>query len=139
MPGAKTYTMGPGDLVVGETGTSVEIACQITSGVVSWDVDAEDDTPLLCGDVEAGDETFTAALAVNLFQDLSDDGIVEWSWAHKGESHPVEFIPSTAVGKRIVGTVKVRPIDVGGEARTKPRSDVEWPFVGEPVLEAVTP
>ncbi len=136
---ASTYTFGPGSLIIGETGSSIEISCQVTNGTVSWDVDAEDDTPLLCGEVEPGDEEFTAALAFNTFQDLADDdGIVVASWgAMKGTVQPIEFIPSTAAGKRIVGNVKVRPIDVGGEAKTKPRSDVEWPFVGEPVLEPV--
>lgn len=136
---ATTYTFGPGSLIIGETGSPVEISCQVTSGTVEWAVDAEDDTALLCGDVEPGEETFTATLSFNIFQDLTDDaGIVVQSWGPmKGTVQPVEFIPATAAGKRIVGSVKVRPITVGGEAKTKPRSDVEWPFVGEPILEDV--
>lgn len=135
---AKTYRMGPGTLVLGETGSSIEIDCQITSGTITWDVDAEDDVPLLCGEDDPGDETFTATLTGNLFQDISVDGIVPWSWDRKGESVPFEFVPSTAAGRRVVGSVKVRPIDLGGDAKTKPRSDFEWPCVGEPVLEDVT-
>lgn len=136
---AKTYTFGPGSLIIGPTGSPIEVSCQVTGGTVEWDVDAEDDTPLLCGETEPGEETFGAALSFNVFQDLGDDdGIVVASWgAMKGTAQPVEFIPSTAAGKRIVGTVKVRPITVGGEAKTKPRSDVEWPFVGEPILETI--
>lgn len=136
---AKTYTFGPGSLIIGATGTSTEISCQVTSGTVEWDVDAEDDVPLLCGETEAGEETFTATLGFNIFQDLSeDDGIVVQSWGSmKGTVQPVEFIPSTAAGKRVVGSVKVRPITIGGDAKTKPRSDVEWPFVGEPILEDI--
>lgn len=136
---AKTYTFGPGSLILGETGTTTEISCQVTSGTVEWDVDSEDDVPLLCGEVEPGDETFSAALGFNVYQDLGDDaGIVVKSWGEwKGAVVPFEFIPSTAAGKRIVGLVKVRPITVGGDAKTKPRSDVEWPCVGEPILEDV--
>lgn len=134
---AKTYRMGPGTLVLGDAGDSMEIDCQITSGTVSWDVDSEDDVPLLCGEDDPGDETFTSQLAGNLFQDISTDGIVTWSWDHKGEAVPFEFVPSTAEGRRVVGIVKVRPLDLGGEAKTKPRSDFEWPCVGEPVLESV--
>lgn len=134
----KTYTLGPGSLIIGQTGSPLEISCQMTSGTVQWSTDAEDDVPLLCGDVAPGDESFTAVFSGNLFQDLSEGGIVEFSWDHKGEVLPVEFVPSTAAGRRVIGSIKMRPIDVGGEAKTKPRSDVEWPFVGEPILESIT-
>ncbi len=39
----------------------------------------------------------------------------------------------------LIGSVKMRPLDVGGDAKTKPTSDFEWPFVGDPVLDDVTP
>lgn len=135
----QSYVVGPGTLKFGDVGSEQAIECQITSAVVAWDVDAEDDVPLLCGEVAAGDEIFTATISGNLFQDLSTGGIVEWSWTNKGAEMPVEFIPSTAEAKKITGTVKVRPIDIGGDAKAKARSDFEWPFVGEPVLGAVTP
>lgn len=135
----QSYVVGPGTLKFGEVGSVQQIECQITSAVVSWDVDAEDDVPLLCGEVAPGDEVFTATLSGNLYQDLSTGGIVEWSWTNKGTSQPVEFIPSTAEAKKITGTIKVRPIDVGGDAKAKARSDFEWPFVGEPELDAVGP
>lgn len=135
----ESYVVGPGTMTLGETGSEISIDCQLTSALVSWDVDAEDDVPLLCGETAPGDEIFTATLSGNLFQDLSTGGIVEWSWTNRGTSQPVVFIPSTAEGKEIVGTVKVRPIDIGGEAKSKARSDFEWPFVGEPDLQAVTP
>lgn len=133
---AKTTTVGPGSLVIGETG-GLEIAMQVTQATVSWDVDAEDDTPTLDGGVEAGDETFTATLSATLFQDLgAEDSIVVYSWDNRGAVVPVVFVPNTAAGKSIRGQVKVRPIDVGGEAKTKATSELEWPFVGEPVLSA---
>lgn len=135
----ESYVVGPGTLSLGETGDEIAIDCQLTSALVSWDVDADDDVALLCGETAPGDEIFTATLSGNLFQDLSTGGIVEWSWTNRGTSQPVEFIPSTAEGKKITGTIKVRPIDIGGEAKTKARSDFEWPFVGEPELAAVTP
>lgn len=135
----ESYVVGPGTLQLGDTGDELALDCQITSAVVSWDVDAEDDVPLLCGETAPGDEIFTATLSGNLFQDLSTDGVVEWTWAHKGESVPVVFIPSTAEAKEITGTIKIRPIDVGGDAKAKARSDFEWPFVGEPEIGAVTP
>lgn len=133
----ESYVVGPGTLKLGTAGDLIAIECQLTSALVEWDVDAEDDVQLLCGETASGDEIFTATLSGNLFQDLSTGGIVEWTWDHKGESQAVEFIPSTAEAKKITGTIKVRPISVGGDAKAKARSDFEFPFVGEPVLAAV--
>lgn len=135
-----TYKLGPGTLVIGETGTEVDFTPQVTGCTVSWDKDKDDDVPVLSGGSLTGDTTYTATLSANLFQDLGDDGIVMFSWAHKGETVPVTFIPSTAEGKKVTGNVILDPIDVGGdEAKQRPRSDIEWSFVGEPELEAVAP
>lgn len=137
MAGASTYVMGPGTLTFGETGSEQEVSCQITTGTVTWDTDQEDDTPVLCGDVEPGAVTFTAALEATLYQDISAEGVVEWSWSNKGSTVPVEFVPSTAKARKITGSIQVRPIDVGGDVKAKPTSDIEWPFVGEPTLDDV--
>lgn len=136
---ANTTTIGPGSLVIGETGSPLEFSCQVTEATVEWDVDAEDDVALLCGDVEGGDEVFTASLSATLYQDLgAESSIVSYTWEHKGDVVPVTFVPSTAAGQQVTGNVRLRPINVGGEARTKATSDVEWPFVGEPTLAAVS-
>lgn len=134
-----SYKMGPGSLVIGETGTPLEISCQITACTVEFETDAEDDVPTLCGGTLAGDETETATLTGTIIQDLSDDGIVEYTWANSGTVQPVVFIPNTDVGKQILGSVKIRSLNVGGDVKTSPTSDFEWPFVGLPTMEAVAP
>src|SRR5688500_9855859 len=91
-----TYKLGPGTLNIGEVGTEVDFTAQITGCTVAWSKDQEDDTPVLSGGVLAGDTTYTASLAANLFQDLTTGGIVEFSWTNKGTQVPVTFIPSTA-------------------------------------------
>jgi hypothetical protein len=135
----KTYKLGPGVLEIGEVGTEVDYAAQITGCTITWDKDKEDDTPVLSGGLLAGDTTYTASLNAEVFQDLGEaDGLVEFSWANKGTEVPVTFIPSTAAGRQVTGIVIVDPIDVGGdEAKSRPRSDIEWSFVGEPVLGAI--
>lgn len=135
----KTYKLGPGVLKIGATGSEVDYAAQITGCTVKWDKDKEDDTPVLSGGSLTGDTTYTASLAANLFQDLGEPaGLVAYSWANKGTEVEVTFIPSTDAGQQVTGTVIVDPIDVGGEeAKGRPRSDIEWAFVGEPALSAV--
>lgn len=136
-----TYKLGPGTLKIGDVGTEVDYAAQITGCTVKWDKDKEDDVPVLSGGSLTGDTTYTAALEANLFQDLGvPAGLVEFSWTNKGTEVSVVFVPSTAAGKQVTGTVIIDPIDIGGEeAKGRPRSDIEWAFVGEPVLEAIVP
>lgn len=133
----KSYKLGPGSLILGETGTTMEISCQITACTAEFDVDAEDDVPTLCGGTLAGDETETGTLTGTIIQDLSDEGIIEYTWTNSGTVVPVVFIPNTTVGKQITGSVKLRRLNVGGDVKTSPTSDFEWPFVGLPALTAV--
>lgn len=135
----KTYKLGPGQLLIGATGSSVDYAAQITGCTVKWDKDKGDDTPVLSGGSLTGDTTYTATLSANLFQDLGEaQSLVSFSWANKGTEVDVVFIPSDDAGQQVSGVVIIDPIDVGGdEAKARPRSDIEWAFVGEPALEAL--
>lgn len=135
---AKTVKLGPGLLTIGETGTLVDFTCQITGATVAWTVDVGDDTPVLCGETVPGERTYSSTLSGTLYQDLgavAPAGIVDFSWAHKGEEVPFEFVPSTTAGQSVTGSVVVDPLDVGGDtAGENMTSDFEWTIVGEPVL-----
>lgn len=134
-----SYTVGPGELIFGAPGSPQEFSAQITSAQVDWETEAEDDIPLLTGGVEAGEETFTAVLSGNALQDLTEAGWTTYTWENKGQQVPVLYVPNTAVGRHISGSVKIRPTSAGGEAKTKARADFEFPFVGEPQLGDVVP
>src|SRR5262245_12685512 len=131
---AKTVKLGPGKLSIGSTGTEVDFTCQVTAATVEWSVDVGDDTPVLCGETVPGERTYTAALSGTLYQDLGlANGIVAYTWAHKGEEIPFEFEPSTTAGVSVTGTVILDPLSVGGdEAGANMTSDFEWAIVGEP-------
>lgn len=130
----KSYRMGPGTLTIGAVGSPVDFTAQVTACTVAWDKEQEDAQKTLSGEELRGEITYSASLNATLIQDLTDAGLVEWSWANKGSDHPFSFEPSTAVGKPITGVVTVDPIDVGGEVGTKPTSDIEWSCVGEPTI-----
>lgn len=132
----KSYRMGPGTLTIGAVGSPVDFTAQVTACTVAWDKDQEDSQPTLSGEELAGEITYSANLTATLIQDLTDDGLVEWSWANKGTQHPFTFEPSTAAGKSVTGVVTVDPIDVGGDVKTRPTSDIEWSCVGEPAIAA---
>lgn len=135
---AKAHSTGPGSLVFGEIGpdnTGTDFTCQVTKCAVTTKSDAEDATPTLCGDVIPGEQTDSATLEATFAQDFSREGIVGWSWANKGKQVPVRFIPNLANDLEVSGTVTIQPLSIGGDAKKKNTSDVEWPFVGFPTLD----
>lgn len=137
-----TTKLGPGTLTLTlAAGTPLDVSCQLVSAQVEWDKNKDDDETVLCGDVVAGDVVYSATLAGTFFQDLAatTDGIVEFSWTHKGEVVDFEYVPNTDAAKAVTGQVTVDPLMVGGDTpKAKMRSDFKWDCVGEPVLGAVT-
>lgn len=139
-----SYKLGPGVLTVGDGIDQIAIDIRMTNGRIEWSEavrGATDDADLLNGGVEKGDDgeaTHSAVLAGNVFQDITADGIVAWSWTHRGETHPIVFQPNDAVERQVTGKVIVAPINLGGDVKTKPRSDFSWRFLREfpPVLGA---
>lgn len=128
--------LGPGTMQIGATGTSIDMSCLIQSATVSWSVDTEDDLNVLCGDTVPGARTYTASISGTALQDLTDpQGLVDFTWEHKGEAVPVVFTPNSAADATVTGTVVIDPLDVGGdEYGSVMTSDFEWAFVGEPAL-----
>lgn len=128
----KRLTLGPGSLKLGEVGSELDMSCQLTNARVTWEVDAEDATPTLCGGSVGGARTYTATLACALFQDIEADGVIDYSWKNKGTEVPFKFVPDEAGSALVQGTVTVDPINIGGDVRTRPTSEIEWACVGEP-------
>jgi hypothetical protein len=128
--------LGPGVLTVGAVGSPLDFSGRCTTVKIVPKVDTEDDTPVLSGGVEPGDRTYTATLEATVLQDdlyAGPGGLVDYSWAHKGEQVPATFTPYTG-GRSISGELIVDPLDIGGEVGKKNTSDIKWAFVGFPDL-----
>lgn len=137
----KRYTVGPGTLTLGGGGSAFDLSAQVTNCRVEWSESTSNVDPIavLTGEETGADSTtsYSATLAGNLIQDLTVAGTVAYTWAHKGEELPFTFVPSTAEGRAVTGTVRVGPITLGGDAKDKtPRSDFSWPCIGTPILGA---
>ncbi|MFJ9125705.1 hypothetical protein ACIRJS_16580 [Streptomyces sp. NPDC102340] len=130
--GPGTFTLGPVDTPI------IDVSCQVQSLTVEWDNDEEDPINVLCGDSVSGGMSFTASVNGTILQDLQNDetdGIVAYSWAHKGETVDFTFTPNSAIGTTVTGQCTLIPLSVGGEDYgTTMTSEFEWPCVGEPVL-----
>jgi len=131
-----TTKLGPGTLTLGPTGTPLDVSCQLVSATVEWDSSKDDDETTLCGDVVAGDLTFTATLSGTFFQDLGlATGVVAYTWDNKGAEVEFTYTPNTAAGGSVAGIVTIKPLTIGGdEPKAKMRSDFTWDCVGEPVF-----
>lgn len=135
--GPRAQKLGPGTLTIGETGSLLDLSCQVTEVKVTWDDDTDDDIPVLCGSVIPGAATYTAQLEATIVQDMSAGGVIDYTWTHKGETVPVTFTP-TAGSATVTGEVTVKPVDLGGKVGSKNDADVEWPFNGEPQFTPLT-
>jgi hypothetical protein len=134
---ANSVRFGPGTFTLGAVpGTSFD--CQVQSMGVNVDKSTGDDVPVLCGDVILGTSTYAYTLAGTVLQDYAvAAGIVEYSWAHIGETVPFTFTPSTAAVTAISGELVMDPLSIGdsgaafGDVLT---SDFEWAIQGKPTV-----
>lgn len=127
------HRLGPGSLKLGETGTPTDFSAQATNTRLSPSVDEEDNIPVLSGEEVAGDDTTSWVLAGTLLQSYDIAGLIYWCFENRGKTVPFEFVPSTAdaeYGWR--GNVKVVPLEVGGDVKTRNTSDFEMKVIGEP-------
>lgn len=142
MPGIKANSLGPGSLTLG-TAPGTELAVSCTAVTLEPSVDTDDDLVVLSGDTLAGEDTFTWQLNATLLQSYEEDALADWLFDHRGEQHEFTFIPSRDHSRGWKGTIKVRPMSIGGDVKTRNTSDVEFPLVGEPTKydnpDALTP
>ena len=129
-------TMGPGVFTIGSVGTPLDLTAQVTSLKVTPSTESGDSVPTLSGETLDAEETTSWALSGSMIQDLTEDGMYDYTWNNAGDVVPFTFTPSTAAGRDITGNVKVRPLEVGGDVKVKNTVDFEWPIIGTPVLSA---
>jgi hypothetical protein len=130
----KSYKVGPGTLTFGSAGSLKDFTAQVTGCSVEWSEDVEDDVPTLDGGSLEGEATYTATLTGTFVQDISADGVVDWSWTNKGLRFPFSYEPNSAEDAAFAGIVRVAPLNAGGDVKTRPTTDFEWACIGEPTL-----
>lgn len=117
-------------------------SCQLRSGVyeVTENATTVDAVPHLCGEDLAAEEdvTYTHRFKASLTQDFSTGGFIDFSHANKGTVVWGEYVPSTALGRKVSGPFRVAPLPIGGDVKSRPAHDLDWamPTV-EPVLGSV--
>lgn len=133
----KSYKVDEGTLILGAVGSPIDITAQVTEAAVDFSEEVEDAVPTLSGEKLEGDATYPATLSGTVIQDLSDAGLVDFTWNNRGQVVPFQFTPAAVTERIITGSVRIAPLKVGGAVGTKgPTSDFEWACIGDPVLGA---
>ena len=138
----KKQKLGPGTLVIGETGSGMEMAKQATAVAIEPSYSDGDRQVVLSGDTDQEDSAWEGTLTSTFFQDYDMAGLLAWTWEHDGEVMPFTFTPRTG-GFEVSGEVKVRPATIGGDVDAENTSEIEWqlpdkPAIGEPGTTAQT-
>lgn len=134
--------LGPGTLKLGTAGAE-DVSCQVRACSVNptENVESAEAIPVLCGEEIAAEESvsYSYTLSGTVLQDLTAAGMVDYTWTNAGEEVDFEFIPVTALARKVTGTVRLVPLTIGGEVSKTDRitSDFEWTIVGTPVFGAV--
>lgn len=121
--GTVTVTITPA--VVTDASCQVR-ACRVDIAENVTSTEAED---MLCGEQLPAEDTVTGyacSMTATLKQDLSTAGVIAWTWTNRGKVVQAEFIPSTALGKKVTGPVRVVPLSVGGDVNSRPNHDFTW-------------
>lgn len=112
-----------------------EFGCQETNVRITPEHnEAGDPTETLCGDVLTASTTVTWTLNGTAIQDWDAPGgvsIVQYSWAHDGETVPFEWKPN-AGATLFTGNVTIRALELGGDVNTRITTDFSWPMTGKP-------
>lgn len=136
----KSYMLGPGTLELGDAPLIVSAQVRSMLVRVAENVTRVEPIPVLSGEELEGSEsvTHTATLVGQVIQDGDAGGLVDYSWEHRGEPTTLRFVPSTALGRQVSGTVVPVPLDFGGDVdrTTRPEAPVSWRFTEVPELGA---
>lgn len=123
-----------GSLKLG-TAPGTEYGCQETNVRITPEHNEDgDQQETLCGDVLTAVTTTTWTLNGTAIQDWDAAGaqsIVQYSWAHDGETVPFVWKPN-AGATSFSGNVTIRALELGGDVNTRITTDFAWPMTGKP-------
>jgi hypothetical protein len=121
--------LGPGTL---KFGTTTDVSYQASSVRLVPDVNETDGTPTLAVPQPAPDAKVTWTLQGTVIQDFTDAAsFVNWCSDNALSEETFEFVPVTAATPlKYAGTVKVYPVEIGGDAGVQVTTDFSMPIVG---------
>jgi len=134
-----SHKLGPGVLTIGAG--PLDVSAQVTACTVEWEeaVEVTAAIPVLSGEEVPEEEaaTYKSKLTVTFLQDdLGAANLVSYTWTNKGTNVAFKFIPNNSIARKVTGTLRVVPVNVGGDVKVRNTSDVSFAIIGVPVLAA---
>ena len=120
-----------------KTGTltldALPFASQATNVTLEPDTDTEgEDLEVLSGETLAEEEVYSWSLEIEAIQDFDDPaGFVKFCKDNAGQLVPFVWAPTGASGPSYAGTVKVRPVSIGGDVNTRLSTSASFPVSGD--------
>lgn len=128
----KSNKLGAGTLKFGSTGDEQEFASQVTAVKLSPTINEEDDIDVLSGETLDGDETEEWTLNGTFLQDYSGlASLIVWCKENSGITMPFVFTPTTEAGLTVKGKVKIRPVEIGGDVKSRNTTDFDFKGVDD--------
>jgi hypothetical protein len=103
------------------------------------------DYPTLDGNVASNSAPETYSLVMRAGQDYSSTGLARFLWDNAGEVATIALnahgmgVAASAETPEVQGTVKLIPVQYGGEVSTFAEFEVTLPFTAKPVLATTPP
>jgi hypothetical protein len=120
---------------------ALPFAKQMTSVVLTPSTETEGEAvEALSGDRIEADETSSWTLELGAIQDFDDPaGFVEYARSNAGDEVAFSWEPNATGAPTYSGTVKVRPVPIGGTVAERLTTTASWPLVGQPVSTPAGP
>ena len=114
----------------GGTPVAKDFSCQVTAISIVPGVNESDPIEVLCGDKVGGGSTVNDTLNFTVISDHgSADGLIAFSWLHRGETVDFEFQPDDQATGKWTGKTVDQALTVGGEVGGQISIDASWQIV----------
>jgi hypothetical protein len=133
---------GPGTLTIG-TGPGITVSSQVRAFAVevAEEVTRTDAKKVLSGEELPASEsaTYNYTAKATFLQDDTTGGIIDYSYDNAGDEKAFSFKPNDARAAKIEGTLRIVPLNFGGEVDDpSPESEVTFSVIGTPTFTPAT-
>lgn len=134
----KIRTLGPGSLMIGETGTGKDFSVDAIKVTLTPETSTEDPVTYLDGHEEVAPAKTTWKLEGTVHEDYTTEGVQAWCLNNAGKTMTFAFVPAKAGKIKATGNATITPIAFGGDVKST--NGIDFSFQATNVkIEANTP
>lgn len=132
--------LGPGTLKLGPTASGVEYGFQVSALALTPAFSTTDGTPTLAVPEPAPESKTDYTLDGSAINDFTDPtGLQRFCYDNDNSEMEFEWIPITANGTTLTGTVQLHAFPMGGKVGEQLVTDFSWACIGKPAFAGDLP